>query len=151
MKSIVHLILCVLLGLFFIYAGVQKFIPKEHKANPNAKTEWVNAVQNDTYKNPLPFQLTVKMLSASGFLKMVGVLQVLSGLLILIPKTRMGGLIFLLPITINVFCIHFFMDNRVEENIETGIFLMLNLLLLLAYSKKMASLLDAKINKPITG
>jgi putative oxidoreductase len=146
MKSIVHLILSVVLGLFFIYAGIMKFVPKEHKGNPNAKTELVSAIQSDHYENPVPFQLTVKMLSVSGYLKMVGVLQILSGLLILIPKTRMGGLMVLLPITINIFCIHFFMDNRASENIETGIFLGLNVLLLLAYSKKIASLLDAKIN-----
>lgn len=107
MKSIVHLILSLILGLFFIYAGAKKFIPKEHKANPNAKIELVNAVQNDAYENPVPFKLTVKMLSSSGFLKMVGILQILSGLMIVIPKTRLGGLIVLLPITINVFCIHF--------------------------------------------
>jgi putative oxidoreductase len=146
MKSIAHLVLSVCLALFFIYAGSKKFIPKERKADPAGKIALVNAVQQEQYENPIPFKLAVKMMSASGFLKLVGVLQILSGLLILFPKTRLGGLIFLLPITLNVFCIHLFMDNRADENIETGILFGLNLLLLLAYRKKLGSLLNAKIN-----
>jgi len=146
MKSIVHLILSIGLGLFFMYAGAKKFIPKPPRQDANAKTELVTAVQNDDYSNPTTFKLAVKMLKVSGFLKMVGVLQILSGLLILLPKTRLGGLIFLLPITLNIFCIHLFMDNRMDENIETGLFFALNLLLLLAYSKKLGTLLNARIN-----
>ncbi|KAA5536108.1 hypothetical protein F0919_00100 [Taibaiella lutea] len=146
MKSIIHFILSAGLALFFIYAGVKKFLPKEQTPNPSAKSELVAAIQNDHYASPVPFKLAVKMLKVSGFLKMVGVLQILSGLLILFPKTRLGGLIFLLPVTLNIFFIHLFMDNRMDENIETGIFFTLNLLLLLAYSKKIGTLFNARIN-----
>jgi uncharacterized membrane protein YphA (DoxX/SURF4 family) len=141
--TILHILLSLALGGFFIYAGVQKFIPKERK--PSDPTEMVDAVTNNKYENPIPFKLSVKMLSTSGFLKFVGVLQILAGLLIVITQTRLIGLMLLLPLTINIFCFHLFMDNRMDENIETGSILLVNILLFLAYYKKLGTLLHSKI------
>lgn len=95
----------------------------------------VKAVYENQYEPPVTFKLTLKSMSASGFLKLVGVLQILSSLLILLPRTRLIGLLALLPVTTNIFCLHFFMDNRPGENLETGAYLALNLLLLAYYLK----------------
>jgi len=143
--SYTHGLLAVLLAAFFLYAGVKKFIPKERPVNPKANLAYIESIETNNFENPISFRLAVKMLSASGFLKLIGVIQILAGLLIIIPKTRLIGLVFLLPITLNIFAFHLFMDNRMDENIETGLFFLVNLLLLLAYYKKITALVGAKI------
>lgn len=71
---------------------------------------------------------------------MVGVFQILAGLFMLIPQTRLAGLLLLLPIILNIFTLHLFLDNRPDENIETGLFLMLTVALIAFYYKKIAAL-----------
>lgn len=144
--SVLHSIAAIALGLFFVYAGVNKFIPKPPKPNTNVAAI-VNAAQADVYENPLTFKLTMKMLKTSGFLKMVGLLQILSGLLMVFSATRIIGLGLLLPVTINIFCLHAFMDNRPEEVWETGAYLLVNILLLIYYFKSIKQLVLVS-NKP---
>lgn len=139
-----HLIFSLALGLFFIYAGVKKFIPKPSSAKAVDNSEFVRAFEENNFENPVTFKMGIKALRSSGFLKLVGVLQILSGLLILIPVTRLIGLLMLLPVTVNIFCFHFFMDNRPDENIETGFFLLLNILLTAYYFEKLKHLLVRK-------
>jgi uncharacterized membrane protein YphA (DoxX/SURF4 family) len=142
--KITHTILSMLIALFFIYAGSKKFVSgKAHKHTDN--TELIQSVTTNTYENPVTFQLCVKILKTTGFLKLVGVLQMLAGLLILLPFTRLVGLITLFPITVNIFCFHLFMDNRAGENVETGLYLLLNVLLIAAYYKTIKLLFKAKV------
>lgn len=138
---ITHLILSVFLAVFFIYAGVKKFIPKPPSNKPLSNEEFVKAFEENRFESPTTFKMAIKALKTSGFLKMVGVLQILAGLLIILPPTRLIGLLMLLPLTVNVFCFHFFMDNRPDENIETGFLFLLNVLLLVVYSKNLRALL----------
>ena len=76
----------------------------------------------------------------SGFLDMISLIQILVGILIIIPVTRLVGLLTLLPIIFNIFFMHVFFDNRVDENIETGFLLVINIILLLKYKKQIFSL-----------
>lgn len=134
-----HVVISIAFALFFMYAGVKKFIPK-----PTPKTvdnsAFIQAFTDNVFESPVTFKMGIKALKASGFLKMVGVLQILSGLLILFPRTRLIGLLMLLPIAVNVFCFHFFMDNRPEENVETGLLLAVNILLIAFYYHKLKAL-----------
>lgn len=145
--TISHALLSVFLAAFFIYAGIKKFIPKPPSTKPANNAEYIKAFEENAFENPINFKMGVKALKVSGFLKMVGVLQILSGLLIIIPYTRLIGLMMLLPITVNVFSFHFFMDNRTDENIETGFFLLLNIALTLFYLKQLGSLVVKKKNE----
>lgn len=139
-----HAIVVLLFGAFFIYAGVKKFIPKDRPVNVEAQIALGEVVANDTLESPDTFKFTVKSLKKSGFLKVVGVLQILAGLLMILPRTRLIGLGILLPITINIFLLHLFMDNRMDENIETGGYLFVNILLILYYMKNLSGLLILK-------
>jgi len=76
----------------------------------------------------------------SGFLDMISLIQILAGILIIIPVTRLVGLLTLLPIIFNIFFMHVFFDNRLDENIETGFLLVINIILLLNYKKQFFSL-----------
>ncbi|MEX1192957.1 MAG: hypothetical protein WEA99_13395 [Brumimicrobium sp.] len=143
--SYTHALLTILLAVFFIYAGVNKFIPKDRPSNPKANKAYIESIEKNSFENPISFRLAVKMLSASGFLKLVGVIQILAGLLMVIPRTRLVGLVFLLPITLNIFTFHFFMNNEMEENLKSGLFLFINLILIILYYKKLATLFKAKV------
>ena len=78
----------------------------------------------------------------SGFLNMIAIFQLLAGLLILFPKTRFFGLCFLLPIIFNIFFMHIYFDDRMDENIKCGILLLVNLLLILYYYKNIFRLFN---------
>ena len=136
--NLIHALFTVLLAAFFMYAGVKKFIPKPPRTED--KVALVEAVSSGIYAPPVAFKLRMKSFGQTGFLKMVGVFQILAGLLMLIPQTRLAGLLLLLPVILNIFTLHLFLDNRPGENIETGLFLALTALLIVFYYKKIAAL-----------
>lgn len=80
---------------------------------------------------PIEYQNVITAFCQSGFFKIVGFLQALSGLLLIIPKTRLLGAAILLPVVINMFLIHFFLDNRPEELWETGIPMVMTVFIIL--------------------
>ena len=131
----IHALLTVLLGAFFIYAGVKKFINKPRPERDN--TELVSQVQNNTYEKPYAFSLAVKSMKVNGMLYVIGIIQILAGLFMLVPRTRLLGLALLLPIILNIFLMHVFMDNRMDENIETGAYAGLTLILILYYYQRL--------------
>jgi putative oxidoreductase len=117
-------------GGFFVYSGVKKFLPSKRPF----KTETaVKAVIGSPINKPEAFKTTMYIMRQSGFLKMVGVLQIFGGLGLFFGITRFLGLMFLLPVTINIFSFHVFMDNRPDELVETGLLLLVNVLLLSVY------------------
>ena len=72
---------------------------------------------------------------------MIGILQIITALLIIAPKTRLIGLALLLPIITNIFLLHLYMHGDMEENIKTGLILVLNLILLLSFKKQIQNLI----------
>jgi putative oxidoreductase len=117
--DIVLLVLGALLGGFFVYKGITKHFISPCKVYGPESTI------------PLEYQQVITAFCKSGFFKVVGAIQVLSGLLLIIPKTRLLGALTLLPVVINMFLIHYFLDNRPEELWETGIPLAMTLIIIL--------------------
>jgi uncharacterized membrane protein YphA (DoxX/SURF4 family) len=83
MKSKILFILCLLMGLMFINAGLDKFL----------------------HYMPMPKNMPEKMLKAMGAFKeigwlmpLVGAIEVIGGLLIIIPRTRPLGAVVILPV-----------------------------------------------------
>lgn len=130
--SYVHAVLCILLGIFFINAGIKKYIPRDLRP-VDAAVLHEQVIEQGSYAPPLGYNLTMNTMRQSGFLKFVGIFQLAAGLLLLIPKSRFVGLLLLLPIIFNIFFMHVFFDNRPHENIETGIPFVLTILLTLYY------------------
>lgn len=122
MKNIYKIIIAtaaVLLGIFFIYKGVNK-----HFLNPCKIYDAESTI-------PVPYQQVVTGMCQSGMLKVVGFFEVLSGLLLLIPRTRLLGAIVLLPVIFNIFILHLFLDNRPHELVETGIPLLATVMIII--------------------
>ncbi|MBH08506.1 MAG: hypothetical protein CMP71_05700 [Flavobacteriales bacterium] len=139
--KIIHSLITILVALFFVNAGYKKFTSKKMK--PLEKTQVVEYIfENDSYEAPVGYNIVMNTFKQSGFLGMIAIFQIIAGILMIVPKTRLFGLLFLLPMIFNIFFMHVFFDNRVDENIETGILLALNILLLLPYSKIIRKVFD---------
>lgn len=128
MKNVINILIwaiSILLAAFFIYKGLTK--------------HWIGACKDYPADTTIPqdYINVINALCHSGFLKMVGAIQILSGLLLIVPRTRMAGSVILLPVIVTIFMLHLFLDNRPEELIETGIPLLGNILLIvLMYDRK---------------
>ena len=137
--KILHSITSIILGLFFINKGYSKFV--SDKLKPVELDQIINIIiENNSYEAPVGYNIVMNTFKHSGFLDMISIIQILSGLLIIIPITRLIGLLLLLPIIFNIFFMHVFFDNRVHENIETGILLTINIILVIYYKRKLLSL-----------
>ena len=139
MKVILHTTLTVLLAIFFMYKGIDKL---PIKLKDISKEEIVSTIiDNNSYEAPVGYKITMNTMRQSGFLRMISIFQILAGILMIIPKTRMLGLLILLPIIFNIFFMHVFFDNRMHENIETGILLVLNIGLCSFYYKRLKQII----------
>lgn len=119
MKSIGSIIITLLsaaLGAFFIYKGIDKHFLSECK------------VYGPDSTLPQDYMNLMTALCGSGFTKVVGFLEILSGLLLIFPRTRLLGSIIFMPVIITIFLFHLFIDNRPHELVETGIPLAINVL-----------------------
>ena len=139
MKKIIHTILTITLGIFFIYKGIDKMPIKLKDISKEEIIETI--IERGSYEAPVGYKITMNTMRQSGFLRLISVFQILAGILMLIPKTRMLGLLLLLPIIFNIFFMHVFFDDRMHENIETGILLFITLALSSYYYKRISKIL----------
>ena len=139
MKKKIHTFLTILLALFFIYKGIDKMPIKLKDISKEEIVETI--IEKGSYEAPVGYKITMNTMRQSGFLRLISVFQILAGILMIIPKTRIAGLLLLLPIIFNIFFMHVFFDNRMHENIETGLLLLLNLILCSFYYKKVINLI----------
>ena len=139
MKNIIHALLSCLLGAFFIYKGMDKMPIKLKEVTKQEIMETI--VEKQSYEAPVGYKITMNTMRQSGFLRLISCFQILAGILMIIPKTRMAGLLLLLPIIFNIFFMHVFFDNRLHENVETGIILSLNIILCAYYYKDIMKIL----------
>ncbi len=135
-----HALLTLCLAVYFINAGMKKF--SHRPLRPVGEKELIETViVRQDYTPPVGYNVTMNTFRQNGFLKMIGVFQLLSAALMFLPRTRLLGLLLLLPIIFNIFFMHVFLDNRMHENVETGILLGVNLLLIIYYYKRIVMVL----------
>lgn len=134
------MILSIGLGIFFIYKGVSKLSSDKLKTiDKKLVSEYI--IENDSYAPPVGYKIVMNTFKQSGYLAFVSIFQIVAGLLIIIPLTRLAGLLLLLPIIFNIFFMHVFFDNRMGENIVTGGILMLTLFLCSFYQKNIKQMI----------
>lgn len=142
MKTTLHAILTILLALFFIYKGVDKIPIKVKSITQEEIIETI--IERGSYEAPVGYKITMNTMRQSGFLRLIAFFQIIAGILMIIPRTRLAGLLFLLPMIFNIFFMHVFFDNRINENILTGSLLALNLILCSYYYKRIQLILLEK-------
>ena len=135
MKKLLHTVFTIILAIFFIYKGVEKMPIKTSEIS----TEEIEKLSKGDYLNsetgvkPIGYKITMNTMRTSGFIQMIGIFQILAGVLMIIPITRIIGTFLLLPIIFNIFMMHVFFDNRIDENILCGTLLFINVLLCFFY------------------
>ena len=133
MKKI-RILLSIGLGLFFIYKGIGKLSSDKLKTiDKKLVQEYI--IENDSYAAPVGYKIVMNTFKQSGYLAFVSIFQIVAGILIIIPVTRLTGLLLLLPIIFNIFFMHIFFDDRLDENIITGSILILTIFLCSFYMK----------------
>lgn len=117
------------LGLLFVYAGVQKF--KKEEPKPKPPTEQSAGVK----KVP---EHVVKIRAYIGGLKqteffwpMLGIAEVLCGLLLLSQVFALLGAVMLIPLTLNIFLFEIFLGGGDPMEIVThGLYFLGNILII---------------------
>ncbi len=98
MKEKINLIISILFGGLLANTGLNKLLPKDLKYMP--KPEMLDAAKS-----------TMRALVESGWIwEMVGVSQIIGGILLMIPRFRALASIILLPVNIGIFLFHAIQD-----------------------------------------
>ena len=142
MKATIHTVCAILLGLFFIYKGIDKIPIKLKEVSSEEITATI--IERNSYEAPVGYKITMNTMRQSGFIRVISLFQIFAGVLMIIPKTRLAGLLILVPIILNIFLMHLFFDNRIGENILTGTILTLNVVLCSYYYKRIQRVLIDK-------
>jgi len=99
MKQKINLILSILFGGLLANTGLNKLLPKDLKYMP--KPEMLDAAK-----------ATMRALVESGWIwEMIGISQIIGGILLMIPRFRALGSIVLLPVNIGIFLFHAIQDT----------------------------------------
>lgn len=142
--SIFWIVLRLFLGGFMIYGGIQKF----QKPIPSP----VEVVEKaEKFKAPEKESTLQKILYISGakqtgyFWQLLGICELLFGLLILLQGSSFLGAVFLLPITLHIFLFHLFLESdELGELLQTGGLFAVNIALVLKERTKWKHLLWIK-------
>ena len=112
------------LGALFVYAGIQKFIPKEREP----ATENVAEIPDHIVKIKA---LIGGMKQTGYFWPFLGMVEIVGGLLLISQVLSLLGAFLLLPVTANIFLFHLFLEpHEPVELLLTGLYLAGNLLLI---------------------
>ncbi len=142
--NVLFIILRLILGGMMVYGGIQKF----QKPIPSP-IEVVDKAEK--FKAPEKESTLQKILYISGakqtgyFWQLLGICELLFGLLLLLQGTSFIGAIFLLPITLHIFLFHVFLEaDEMGELLQTGGLLTINVGLILKERSKWRHLLWIK-------
>ncbi|MCM5661681.1 DoxX family membrane protein [Galbibacter mesophilus] len=134
--NILFIILRLVLGGLMVYGGINKF----EKPSPTP----VEVVEKaEKFTQPDKESTLQKILYISGakqtgyFWQVLGICEILFGLLLLFQGTSFVGALFLLPITLHIFLFHYFLEpEEMGELLKTAALFLINIALVLKeYSK----------------
>jgi uncharacterized membrane protein YphA (DoxX/SURF4 family) len=142
--SYIFIVLRLFLGGFMIYGGIQKF----QKPIP-APVEVVEKAQKFTspnQENTLQKVLYINGAKQTGyFWEVLGICELVFGLLLIFQGTGFVGALFLLPITLHIFLFHVFLEPEdLPELLQTGALFVVNISLVLREKEKWQHLLWIK-------
>ncbi len=139
--SILFIALRLFLGGMMLYGGVQKF--QKPLPDPIRVVEKAQKFTAAEKKGTLQKILYISGAKQTGyFWQVLGICELVFGLLLLLQGTGFVGAVFLLPITLHIFLFHLFLErDAVGELLQTGALFVINILLILREKKKWKHLL----------
>lgn len=96
MKTKILFVLCLLFGLMFINAGLNKFF------------FYMPMPENPPAEGMKDF---AAMMEISWLLPLIAVAEIIGGLLVIIPRTRALGALIIFPIMVGILLTHLFVDT----------------------------------------
>lgn len=133
MKSLKIALVIVRIGLggLFIYGGIQKFIPKPPRPQTDQSAEIPpHVVKIKAYIGGLK--------QSEFFWPMLGVVEIVGGILLVSQYLALLGAIILVPVTFNIFLFHLFLEpHEIGELIMTGLYLIGIMAIIGWYYKKL--------------
>ena len=122
--KITIIILRIGLGGLFIYGGIQKFVPKPPRQKTEASVELPpHVVKIKAYIGGLK--------QTDFFWPMLGAVELAGGILLVSQYLSLLGAVLLLPVTINIFLFHLFLEpHEIGELLMTLLYLTVNLLII---------------------
>lgn len=144
MGKSIHLLfiaLRLILGGMMFYGGIQKF--QKHNPTPVEVVEKASKFTATDQESTLQKILYISGAKQTGyFWQLLGVCELLFGLLLIFQGTGFIGAIFLLPITLHIFLFHLFLEtDEVGELIQTAGLFGVNILLVAKEKRKWKNLL----------
>lgn len=119
------------LGLLFVYAGIQKFTPKP----PRQSSEVIAELPDHVVKIKA---FIGGMKQTDYFWPMLGVAEVLCGMLLLSQVFALLGAVMLVPITLNILLFHAFLEtHEVGELALTVLYFLANILVIAYHFKEL--------------
>jgi len=142
--NILFIIFRLFLGGFMIYGGVQKFA--KPNSTPIEVVEKANKFTSPEKENTLQKVLYINGAKQTGyFWQVLGICELLFGLLLILQGTGFIGALFLLPITLHIFLFHLFLEaDEIGELMQTGVLFIINISLVLREKEKWKHLLWIK-------
>ena len=142
--QILFIVFRLVLGGMMVYGGIQKFqkpIPK-----PVEVVETASKFTSPEKESTLQKILYISGAKQTGyFWQVLGVCELLFGLLLILQGTSFIGAVFLLPITLHIFLFHLYLESdEMGELLQTGGLFVINILLVLKERKKWKHLLWIK-------
>ncbi|MGB5820245.1 MAG: DoxX family membrane protein [Saonia sp.] len=142
--NILFIVLRLILGGMMLYGGVQKF--QKPIPTPVEVVEKSEKFTSPEKENTLQKILYISGAKQTGyFWQVLGICELLFGLLLLLQGTGFIGAVFLLPITLHIFLFHLFLEaDEIGELIKTGALFLINILLVLREKDRWKHLLWIK-------
>lgn len=134
--AILFIILRLILGGFMVIGGVDKF--KNDSPAPIEVYQKASKFTEDQQQSTLQKILYISGMKQTGYLwQLLGVCEIVFGLLLIIQGTSFVAALFLLPITLNIFLFHYFLEpEEMPEFLQTAGLFLINLLLVIKEYKR---------------
>jgi uncharacterized membrane protein YphA (DoxX/SURF4 family) len=133
MINIFSLVAAFLLGLILMWGGFKKFekpMPSPYTQIENIKKGDLEGINETTLKIK---NYIFGMKQTNYFWQFLGIAEFVAGLLLFSQVLRFGGAVIAMPITLNIFLFHIFLEPHDSgELIETGLMLLGNIWLIAA-------------------
>jgi len=123
--KIIKLIICLLFGLMFINAGLNKFLNYMPMEKPT----------------PEQMELFAAFEKIFWLMPLVGAVEIVGGLLFIFPKTRALGAIVILPVMVGIVIHVFTMDKSPMGMSIAGVLFLINLWMIIDNKEKYRALL----------
>ncbi len=121
--KIILIVISLYVGGFMLYGGYQKFVKPLPSPTQMIETFEKEGAEKMKQDEKLVIKNYIFGMKQTGyFWQLLGVCELLFGLMILSQYFRFAGAVMVIPITLQIFLFHVFLEpNDLEELLETGL------------------------------